>query len=297
MPPTAVKCNPDPYVLRLLAALGTGFDCASTGEIAQVLALAPPGHIDPARIIFANPCKPASFIRSAAARGVHLMTFDNADELHKTARAHPAAQLVLRILTDDSKSRCAFGTKFGAPPAHVRALLELARELRLAVVGVSFHVGSGCYDPRVYADAVRRARAAFDVARECGFAPTLLDVGGGFEDALFERAAACLAAALDESFPDRRERGVRVVAEPGRYYVANAFQLAANIIARRAPAAQPEAGDAPQVMCKHLSLPRSAPHRAPSSRPRRQTTSTTASTARSTASCSTTRRCTRACSR
>jgi len=31
----AVKCNPDPYVLRLLAALGTGFDCASIGEISQ----------------------------------------------------------------------------------------------------------------------------------------------------------------------------------------------------------------------------------------------------------------------
>ncbi len=46
----AVKCNPDPYVLQLLARLGTGFDCASNGEIEAVLKLG----INPARIIYAN---------------------------------------------------------------------------------------------------------------------------------------------------------------------------------------------------------------------------------------------------
>ena len=71
----AVKCNPDPYVLRLLAALGTGFDCASNGEIAQVLCL----DVNPDRIIFANPCKAVSFIKNAAKVGVDTMTFDNAD--------------------------------------------------------------------------------------------------------------------------------------------------------------------------------------------------------------------------
>lgn len=33
----AVKCNDSPMVLKLLAALGTGFDCASKGEIKKVL--------------------------------------------------------------------------------------------------------------------------------------------------------------------------------------------------------------------------------------------------------------------
>ncbi|KAG8728871.1 hypothetical protein FRC12_021430, partial [Ceratobasidium sp. 428] len=77
----AVKCNPDPYVLRLLAALGTGFDCASHGEISQVLGLG----VDPSRIIFANPCKATSFVRHAAKAGVDMMTFDNQDELFKIA--------------------------------------------------------------------------------------------------------------------------------------------------------------------------------------------------------------------
>ncbi|KAJ7698032.1 ornithine decarboxylase [Mycena rosella] len=212
----AVKCNPDPYVLRLLAALGAGFDCASNGEISQVLALG----VDPSRVIYANPCKATSFVREAGRVGVDMMTFDNADELHKIARAHPNAQLVVRILTDDTKSLCALGVKFGAPLATVPGLLAKAKELNLNVVGVSFHVGSGCYDPSV-----------------------LLDVGGGFEDALFEQTAANLTEAIAFYFPDRS--GFKIIAEPGRFYVATAFRLAANIIARRAPLTEAHRDDAP----------------------------------------------------
>ncbi|KAJ7471080.1 ornithine decarboxylase [Mycena latifolia] len=228
----AVKCNPDPYVLRLLAALGTGFDCASNGEIAQVLGLG----VDPARIIFANPCKAVSFVRNAGRLGVDLMTFDNADELYKIARAHPGARLVVRILTDDTKSLCALGIKFGAPLVTVPGLLAKAKELNLDVVGVSFHVGSGCYDPTVYTDAVMRAKKVFDMGTEAGYHFSLLDVGGGFEDALFEQAAACLTEAIAAYFPDRS--GIKIIAEPGRFYVSKAFRLAANIIARRAPLAE-----------------------------------------------------------
>ncbi|KAK5016459.1 Ornithine decarboxylase, partial [Cryomyces antarcticus] len=47
-PHYAVKCNPDPQVLRLLAGLGTGFDCASKAEIEQVLNMG----VDPSRIIY-----------------------------------------------------------------------------------------------------------------------------------------------------------------------------------------------------------------------------------------------------
>ncbi|EIN03932.1 ornithine decarboxylase [Punctularia strigosozonata HHB-11173 SS5] len=228
----AVKCNPDPYVLRLLAGLGTGFDCASNGEISQVLGI---GAVDPSRIIFANPCKATSFIRGAQKAGVEMMTFDNADELYKIKRVYPGAKLVLRILTDDSKSLCRLGLKFGAPLVAVRGLLEKAKELDLDVVGVSFHVGSGCFDSNAFADAVMRARTAFDVGKEVGYAFKLLDVGGGFEDNNFERTAGVLRRAINEYFIDRRELGIRIIAEPGRFYVSKAFNLAANVIARRAP--------------------------------------------------------------
>ena len=226
----AVKSNPDPFVLKLMAAHGLGFDCASQPEISSALQL--DGVDGKSRIIYANPCKAPSFIRHAAANGVDLMTFDNADELKKVKKFHPNARMVLRILTDDSGSLCRLGLKFGAPLGEVRGLLRKAKELGVAVSGISFHCGSGCKDPALFGDAIRRARWAFDVAAEEGFALDLLDIGGGFEDANFELIAAILRDAIAEHFP--RDGGVRIIAEPGRYFVSEAFELATNIIARRA---------------------------------------------------------------
>ena len=57
--PTAVKCNNNPVILAVLAALGCGFDCASPAEIQSVLDLGVP--LD--RILYANPCKQMSHIK------------------------------------------------------------------------------------------------------------------------------------------------------------------------------------------------------------------------------------------
>jgi len=221
----AVKCNPDPEVIKLLAALGSGFDCASKAEIDLVLGLG----VDPSRIIYAQPCKTKSYLRHAANVGVSQMTFDNADELYKIKHCYPNAEIVLRILTDDSASLCRLSTKFGADLETAADLLRLAKDLDLNVVGVSFHVGSGAADPSAFTKAVIDAKWVFDQAATHGYDLKLLDVGGGFTDETFEVFAAKLSDALGVHFPPH----VRVIAEPGRYYTANAFTLATNIIARR----------------------------------------------------------------
>lgn len=223
---TAVKCNPDPEVLRLLSALGIGFDCASKNEIEQVLNIG----VDPSRIIYAQPCKTKSYVRYAAQRGVKQMTFDNVDELYKTKQLFPDAELFLRILTDDSASLCRLSQKFGASLDSTAELLELAKKLELNVVGVAFHVGSGASDPKAFIKAVQDARFVFDQAAALGFDMHTLDVGGGFVgDETFETMAAVLAASLDLYFPPH----IRVIGEPGRYYVSTAFTIACSVIARR----------------------------------------------------------------
>lgn len=231
----AVKCNPDEEVIRLLARLGTGFDCASKAEIDLVLSLG----VDPSRIIYAQPCKTKSYLRHAARVGVKQMTFDNADELYKIKNCFPDAEIVLRILTDDSTSLCRLSTKFGAGLETASELLHLAKDLNLNVVGVSFHVGSGASDPSSFARAVIDARWVFDQAALLGYDLHLLDVGGGFTDETFELFAARLNEALEEHFPPH----IRVIAEPGRYYTANAFTLATNVVARRNVSSSSNAGD------------------------------------------------------
>lgn len=208
-----------------MAQLGNGFDCASKAEIDLALQTG----IDPSRIIYAQPCKTKSYIRYARQMGVAQMTFDNADELHKIKANYPDAELYIRIMTDDSTSLCRLSMKFGASMDTVRPLLKLAHDLDLKVVGVSFHVGSGAEDPKTFLKAVQDARLVFDHAAEVGYELHTLDVGGGFCDDTFERFASILSQALDTYFPAH----IRIIAEPGRYYVASAFTLAANVIARR----------------------------------------------------------------
>nr|XP_037862955.1 ornithine decarboxylase-like [Chlorocebus sabaeus] len=228
----AVKCNDSKAIVKTLAAVGTGFDCASKTEIQLVQSL----RVPPERIIYANPCKQVSQTKYAANNGVQMMTFDSEVELMKVARAHPKAKLVLQIATDDSKAVCRLSVKFGATLRNSRLLLERAKEVNIDVVGVSFHVGSGCTDPETFVQAISDTRCVFDMGAEVGFSMYLLDIGGGFpgsEDVKlkFEEITSIINPALDRYFLS--DSGVRIIAKPGRYYVASAFTLAVNIISKK----------------------------------------------------------------
>ena len=166
------------------------------------------------------------------------MTFDNEAELHKVAQHHKTAKMVLRIKVDDSHSVCQFSAKFGAEVADAGRLLRLARSLGVEVVGVSFHVGSGCESAASFRTAIKDARVVFNQGLALGFDMTLLDLGGGWPGTsqpavAFEDMARVAREALDLYFPEDAVPQVRIIAEPGRYYVASAFTLATSVIAKR----------------------------------------------------------------
>lgn len=228
----AVKCNDCPVVLDLLATLGTGFDCASKKEIDAVLQ----SGVSGSSIIYANPCKASSFIKYASAMGVDTMTFDNELELHKIKKLFPNAKMVLRIRVDDSRSICQLGMKFGCCVEHASYLLRVAKNLEINVVGVSFHVGSGCLNANAYSVALQTCIKVFDLGRALGFHFTLLDIGGGFPGLkksmpIFTEMACVINESLDTYFPS--SSGVEIIAEPGRYFMASAFTLCTNIIAKK----------------------------------------------------------------
>ncbi|CAF3231529.1 unnamed protein product [Rotaria socialis] len=231
-PHYAVKCNDDINIIKLLAFLGAGFDCASKGEIKKIIDLG----ISADRIVYANPCKQSSYIRYAKEVGVETMTFDNEQELMKIKDIYPNAKLVLRIVTDDSNAVCRFSMKFGADINTARKLLEKARQNDLDIVGVSFHCGSGQMTSKAFVDAIQNARTIMNYGMKLGFTMNLLDIGGGFPgntgtENHFSDIATAVNQALEEHFPN--DGSVRVIAEPGRYYVASAYTLATSVIALR----------------------------------------------------------------
>lgn len=225
----AVKCNPDPMVLRILATLGCNFDCASLTEIEMIQNLG----LTMDRIIFANPVKMISHLIAAKRLGVKRMTFDNVDELHKIVQHYPEAELVLRIITDDSGSMCAFSSKYGARLEDCPNLIQRCHDLGLKLIGVSFHVGSGGAQPEMFRAAMVNAKRVFEMARNQGIDMTVLDLGGGFPGNdtgphPFPRLAQEIRSVLATEFP-----GITIIAEPGRYFVTEAYTLVCSVIGRR----------------------------------------------------------------
>eukprot|EP01121_Diplochlamys_sp_Union-15-3_P008578 TRINITY_DN228_c0_g1_i2.p1 TRINITY_DN228_c0_g1~~TRINITY_DN228_c0_g1_i2.p1 ORF type:complete len:412 (-),score=64.97 TRINITY_DN228_c0_g1_i2:70-1305(-) len=231
IPYYAVKSNPDLEIVRELAALGTNFDCASMGEIKLLQSLG----ISTERILFAHPQKPPSHIAYAREHGVNFTVFDSQEELLKVHEIHPNTKLLLRVRVDDSFSVCPLGAKFGANLKDVEDLLHVAKELGLNVVGVSFHVGSGCFSAQAYEKAFLSAKDVFNIAEQQGFHFEVLDIGGGFpgtwgqELVSFPSIAAVISPLLDKLFSS----DVSIIAEPGRYFCCSCSTLVTRVVGKR----------------------------------------------------------------
>ncbi|GAQ79455.1 Ornithine decarboxylase-like protein [Klebsormidium nitens] len=227
----AVKCNGDPALLAVLAALGANFDCASLAEMQAVAA----AGVGPERIIYANPCKLESHLRHAVSTGVKLTVFDAEDELYKIKKVHPGAELLLRIRADDVGAQCPLGSKYGAEFDECEPLLRVAKRLGLSCVGVSFHVGSGAASAQSFVEAIKAAKLVFEMAEGLGMPKMkVLDIGGGLSvggKLTFSAAGAAINKALEKFFPE--EEGVKVIAEPGRYFAEAPATLAALVFGRR----------------------------------------------------------------
>src|ERR1051325_7729334 len=92
----AVKANPAPEILRLLASLGSNFDCASVAEIEMAL----DAGATPSRISFGNTIKKERDVARAHALGINLFAVDCHEEVEKIARSAPGARVFCRVLTD-----------------------------------------------------------------------------------------------------------------------------------------------------------------------------------------------------
>jgi ornithine decarboxylase len=231
----AVKCNPDPTLMKWLAEEGAGFDCASARELNLVGDLYIPTAIAPPEIVFANPCKKGDEIFYSG-RKVNTTVIDSEEELEKLTNKSWIGTSLVRIRVGDSGSRMPFGAKFGADLDSVSSLAKKAAKLGQRLSGVSFHVGSGCGNPTQYADAIREALYAIVCLQQAGHTATTLDIGGGFTQEGFEGAAATIQKAL-ATVP----KSIRVIAEPGRFFAASCQDLFVRVIAKK-PAAKGRKG-------------------------------------------------------
>ncbi len=231
----AVKCNPEPGVLRAVWDGGVRhFDCASAAEVALVRTMFPE-----AAIHFMHPVKARPAIRDAYARhGVRDFVLDSADELAKILRETDGATdlgLFVRLALPPGEAVYDLSGKFGAPVADAAALLRAASG-RAAQLGISFHVGSQCLDPLAY----RRALAlAGEAIRLSGVTVDVVDVGGGFPVSYPDVVPPPLGAYLAEIEAGFERLGLPDAAlwcEPGRAIAAAGTSVVVQVQLRRGDA-------------------------------------------------------------
>ena len=225
----AVKANPAPEVLGLLAGLGSSFDCASLAEIEMALT----AGATAARISFGNTIKKERDVARAFALGVRLFAVDAIEEVEKVGRAAPGARVFCRILCDGEGAEWPLSRKFGCEPAMAVRVLEHARACGLKPWGISFHVGSQQTNPEAWDSALEEASRIFREMRERGVELGLVNLGGGFPARYLRDvpAAESYGHAIFNGL--RRHFGNRIpetVIEPGRGLVGAAGTIKAEVV-------------------------------------------------------------------
>jgi ornithine decarboxylase len=236
----AVKANSNPEIVRTLYELGCSFDVASMPEFMLVhenIRNMPDKERQDwiwDKIIYANTIKPIDTLE-ALDKYKPLVTFDNAEELRKIKAHAPNAGLVLRIRVPNTGSMVELSSKFGAHPGEAVDLIVEAFKLGLVVEGLSFHVGSQCTNFENYVQALQlSANIIREAETRAGQRIKILDIGGGFpvkynpEVKSFRTLARLLNTEIKRLFtPD-----TQILAEPGRFMVADACSLVAKVIGK-----------------------------------------------------------------
>jgi diaminopimelate decarboxylase len=212
----AVKANPDPALLRRLAAEGFGFEVVGPVE----LALALRAGADAQGIVVNGVGQTDADLADALAGGalVNAESLGALDALLRSSdgrigvRVNPgiAADTHPHLATGAADSK--FGIGLDELDAARRALQASGR--RLASIGA--HIGSDVEDIEAFA---RLAELLAGLAED--FGAERVDLGGGFTGTPAE-----LAAAIRPQLPDP----ARLIVEPGRSVVAGAGRLLTRIV-------------------------------------------------------------------
>ena len=167
------KVNKSPGLLAAALRAGAGIDVSSLYELRDARRLGADG----ARLVATGPAKTAAFHHELISCNA-LISVDSPEELEDLIRCLPAGggpvqPVLLRLRpTDQARSR------FGIPAAAIRQCLSrIAGESRLRFDGLHFHLSGYSWESR--AQATREVAGLITESRAQGFAPRMIDIGGG----------------------------------------------------------------------------------------------------------------------
>ena len=247
----AIKANPNHAVRAVLHDEGAGGDCFSMGEIHATFA----GGADPRKIVVNGSLKSDEIITRAIELGL-CINMDSEEEVDAVeriaARLDKEVRVAIRIkvvpedyfrdFTSDCFKRPDFfggmrrSTWGETLPAAARIIQRLKGHPHLHMFGYHTHIGRASPDPAMFAAiGGELARIVAALHKETGFAPVMIDLGGGWARERdpeasgklrnpnpIEAYAAAVCDALLQVFNVEGTPVPELWMEPGRYIVGNA---------------------------------------------------------------------------
>ncbi|MDO9071925.1 MAG: pyridoxal-dependent decarboxylase, exosortase A system-associated [Rubrivivax sp.] len=240
----AMKANPMPALVGLMAGLVDGIDVASAGELKVAL----DAGADPAEISFAGPGKRDPELWQAVASGV-LVNVESMRELPVLAAAQQALGLPARVavrVNPDFELKGS-GMKMGGGPKQFGLDTELVPEA-LAWIGreglafEGFHLFAGSQNLRAESICEAQQKSyelALRLAASASSPVKFLNLGGGFGIPYFPGEqrldlapiGANLAAIVERAAKELPQAGI--VIELGRYFVGEAGLYVARVVDRK----------------------------------------------------------------
>lgn len=235
----AVKANPNPAVLAVLARQGMGGDIVSIGEYRAARTAGMP----PDKIVFSGVGKTAEEMTEALAGGLlqfNLESIEEARTLSAVATAlGKSARVAFRINPDveaGTHAKITTGTadnKFGIPATDAIEAFRAVRKMPgLSISGVTVHIGSQLTSLAPLQAAFERLGSLIATLRGDGFKIKLADLGGGLGVPYGEGQPDPPTPEAYGEMVERVTRGwdVRLAFEPGRLISGNAGVLLARVV-------------------------------------------------------------------
>ena len=240
----AMKANPMPAVVCLMAGLVDGIDVASAGELQVALN----AGADPAEISFAGPGKRDIELRQAVAAGV-LVNVESARELpvlaEASARLGLPARVAVRVNPDfelkGSGMKMGGGPKqFGIDTEQLPGLLAEIGRLGLAFEGFHLFAGSQNLRPESICEAqLKSYELALRLAEMAPLPVKFLNLGGGFGIPYFPGEQVLDLAPISANLHALVERAkvemphCEMVIELGRYLVGEAGVYVSRVVDKK----------------------------------------------------------------
>lgn len=240
----AIKSNPMPEVVRLLADNVDGLDVASAGEMHVALSSTCP----PAEISMAGPGKSDQDLSEAVSAGITLNAESEgeigrlADIAEKTGKT---PRVAIRVNPDfelkTAGMKMSGGPKqFGIDAEEVPRVLGLLADTGLLFCGFHIYSGSQNLKWEAICDSQRKTfELARKLAEHAPAAPEFVNIGGGFGIPYFPGdeplELAPIGECLEELVAERDSvmPGTDIVLELGRYMVAEAGVYICTVVDRK----------------------------------------------------------------